>query len=815
METTTNPSTQVNIEAEMRKSYMDYAMSVIVGRALPDARDGLKPVHRRILYAMHDMGLQQNKAYKKSARVVGDVIGKYHPHGDTAVYDTIVRMAQDFSLRNPLVDGQGNFGSMDGDSPAAMRYTEVRMTKIASELLSDLDKDTVDFVPNYDETMHEPAVLPAKVPNLLLNGSSGIAVGMATNIPPHNLAELVDGLIAITDNPEISIDELIKLIPGPDFPTGGFINGRDGIISAYKTGRGIIKVRARAFIEKRGKTERESIIISEMPYQVNKARLIEKIAELVQQKKLEGISDIRDESDREGVRVVIDLKKDEVSRVVLNNLYKMTQMQVTFGCIFLSIVQGQPQILNLKKLLEHFLEFRKEVITRRTLFELNRAEKRAHILEGLKIALDNLDAVIALIRKSSSPAEAKTQLIERFELSDTQAQAILEMRLQRLTALERDKILEEYTHLLKEIERLKGILANEKLVLDIIVQELREAKDKYSDVRRTEIVAAAEDISIEDTIADEDMVITISSSGYIKRTPVTTFRTQTRGGKGKTGMTTKEEDFVEDLFIASTHAYILIFTDKGKVYWLKTYAVPQAGPAARGKATVNLINVAPGENISAVLPVKSFEGTQFVVMATKNGVIKKTALEAYSRPRASGIAAITIDPDDALIGVEITDGEKDVFLGTQRGMAIRFNEKNVRAMGRTSRGVRGIALKKEDKVVGMEVLRGDSTLLSITEHGYGKRSNAAEYRRQTRGGKGIITIKADERNGNVVGIKQVVEEDNLMIITSSGKIIRIGVQNISVIGRNTKGVRLINVAKDERVMGVTRLVERLGNDVEQ
>jgi len=686
------------------------------------------------------------------------------------------------------------------------------MTKIASELLADLDKDTVDFVPNYDETMHEPAVLPAKVPNLLLNGSSGIAVGMATNIPPHNLAELVDGLIAIIENPEIAIDDLIKLVPGPDFPTGGFINGRDGIVSAYKTGRGVIKVRARAFIEKKGKTERESIIISEMPYQVNKARLIEKIAELVQQKKLEGISDIRDESDREGVRVVIDLKRDEVSRVVLNNLYKMTQMQVTFGCIFLSIVQGQPQILNLKKLLEHFIEFRKEVITRRTLFELNRAKKRAHILEGLKIALDNLDAVIALIRKSGSPVEAKTQLIKQFKLSDVQAQAILEMRLQRLTALERDKILEEYTQLLKEIERLTGILANEKLVLDIIVQELREAKDKYSDVRRTEIVAAAEDISIEDTIADEDMVITISSSGYIKRSPVTSFRTQTRGGKGKTGMTTKEEDFVEDLFIASTHAYILIFTDKGKVYWVKAYAVPQAGPAARGKAIVNLINVAPGENISAVLPVSSFEGEKFVVMATKNGVIKKTALEAYSRPRASGIAAITIDPDDALIGVEITDGDKDVFLGTRRGMAIRFNEKNARPMGRTSRGVRGIALAKGDEVVGMEVLRGDSTLLSITEHGYGKRSNAAEYRRQARGGKGIITIKADERNGNVVGIKQVVEEDNLMIITSSGKIIRIGVQNISVIGRNTKGVRLINVDKDERVMGVTRLVERLKND---
>jgi DNA gyrase subunit A len=812
METTANPSTQVNIESEMRKSYMDYAMSVIVGRALPDARDGLKPVHRRILYAMEDMGLQQNKAYKKSARVVGDVIGKYHPHGDTAVYDTIVRMAQDFSLRNPLVDGQGNFGSMDGDSPAAMRYTEVRMTKIASELLADLDKDTVDFVPNYDETMQEPAVLPAKAPNLLLNGSSGIAVGMATNIPPHHLGELVDGLIAIIANPKISIDELIKIIPGPDFPTGGFINGRDGIVSAYKTGRGVIKIRARAFIEKKGKSERESIIISEMPYQVNKARLIEKIAELVQEKKIEGISDIRDESDREGVRVVIDLKKDEVSRVVLNNLYKMTQMQVTFGCIFLSIVQGQPQILNLKQLLEHFIEFRKEVITRRTLFELSRAKKRAHILEGLKIALDNLDAVIALIRKSGSPTEAREQLMQRFELSDPQAQAILEMRLQRLTALERDKILEEYTQLLKEIERLTGILANEKLVMDIIVQELRELKEKYSDARRTEIVAAAEDISIEDTIADEDMVITISSSGYIKRTPVSVFRTQVRGGKGKTGMTTKEEDFVEDLFIASTHAYMLIFTDKGKVYWLKTYEIPQAGPAARGKATVNLINVEPGENISAVLPVKSFEGTQYVVMATKNGVIKKTELEAYSRPRASGIAAITIDPDDALIGVEITDGEKDVFLGTRRGMAIRFNEKNVRPMGRTSRGVRGITLTKDDAVVGMEVLRGDSTLLTITEHGYGKRSNAAEYRRQTRGGKGIITIKADERNGNVVGIKQVVEEDNLMIITSSGKIIRIGVQKISVIGRNTKGVRLISVDKDERVMGVTRLVERLKNE---
>ena len=809
METANPLNTQINIEAEMRKSYLDYAMSVIVGRALPDARDGLKPVHRRILYAMEDMGLQHNKAYKKSARVVGDVIGKYHPHGDSAVYDTIVRMAQDFSLRSPLVDGQGNFGSMDGDPPAAMRYTEVRMTRLSSELLADLDKDTVDFVPNYDETMQEPAVLPTRVPNLLLNGSAGIAVGMATNIPPHNLGELVDGLVALIKNPKSSIDQLIKIIPGPDFPTGGFINGRDGIVSAYKTGRGVLKIRARAFIEKKGKTERESIIISEIPYQVNKARLIEKIADLVQEKKIEGISDIRDESDREGVRVVIDLKKDEVSRVVLNNLYKMTQMQVTFGCIFLSIVQGQPRILNLKQLLEHFIEFRKEVVTRRTLFELNRAERRAHILEGLKIALDNLDAVIALIRKSASPAEAKNKLMQRFGLSDVQAQAILDMRLQRLTALERDKILEEYAALLKEIERLKRILASEQLVLDIIEQELLDIKERFSETRRTEIVAAAEDISIEDTIADEDMVITISASGYIKRIPVSQFRTQHRGGKGVTGMTTREEDLVEDLFIASTHSYILVFTDKGKVYWLKTYEIPQAGRTARGKAIVNLINIEQGEAVSAVLSVKSFEGTQYVVMATKNGIIKKTKLEAYSRPRSNGIAAISIDPGDALIGVEITDGERDIFLGTRRGMAIRFNEKNVRPMGRTSRGVRGIALGKDDEVVGMEVLRGDSTLLTIAERGYGKRSNAAEYRRQARGGKGIITIKADERNGYVVGIKQVMEEDNLMIITSSGKIIRIAVQNISVIGRNTKGVRLISVDKDEHVVGVTRLIERL------
>jgi len=798
---------QVNVEDEMRKSYMDYAMSVIIGRALPDARDGLKPVHRRILYAMNDLGLQRNKPFKKSARVVGDVIGKYHPHGDTAVYDAIVRMAQDFSLRSPLIDGQGNFGSMDGDSAAAMRYTEVRMTRISSELLADLEKETVEFVPNYDETLEEPSVLPAKVPNLLLNGSSGIAVGMATNIPPHNLEEVVDALIVLVKNPETKADELLKIIPGPDFPTGGFIYGREGIVSAYRTGRGILQLRARAFIEKKEKGERESIVISEIPFQVNKARLVEKIAELVQNKKIEGISDIRDESDREGVRVVIDLKKDEISNVILNKLYKLTQMQVTFGIIFLAIVDGGPRILNLKEILEHFISFRKEIITRRTAFDLKKAEQRAHILEGLKAALDHLDSVIKLIRKSESPVEAKNNLMKSFNLSEIQAQAILDMRLQRLTALERDKINAEYLETIKLIEKLRQILENERLVLEIIVEELQELKEKYGDPRRTEIVEQSEEINIEDMIVEEQMVITVSSSGYIKRNPITLYRTQLRGGKGVTGMTTKEEDFVENLFVASTHAYILVFTDKGKVYWIKTYEIPQAGRSARGKAIVNLLNISQDENVSAVLPVGSFEEGGYVVMATKNGIIKKTELKAYSRPRANGIAAITIEQDDALIGVDITDGNREIFLGTKLGMAIRFREQDVRPTGRVSRGVRGITLRKDDEVVGMEVLRGDSTLLTIAERGYGKRSNAFEYRRQSRGGKGIITIKTSERNGNVVGIKQVTEEDNLMIITSKGKIIRIAVHKISVIGRNTKGVRLISVEDDERVVGVTRLAE--------
>ncbi|MCX5901647.1 MAG: DNA gyrase subunit A [Proteobacteria bacterium] len=798
---------RIDIDAEMQQSYLDYAMSVIVGRALPDARDGLKPVHRRILFAMHDMGLESSKSYKKSARVVGDVIGKYHPHGDSAVYDAIVRMAQDFSMRNPLVDGQGNFGSMDGDPPAAMRYTEVRMTKIAGELLADIEKETVDFSTTYDGTLEEPTVLPAKVPNLLLNGSSGIAVGMATNIPPHNLVELCDGLVALIHNPEMTIDELMQIIPGPDFPTGAFIYGREGIDSAYRTGRGILKMRAKAFIEKKQKGDKESIVISEIPFQVNKARLIEKIAELVQEKKIEGIADIRDESDREGVRVVIDLKKDEISRVILNNLYKHTQMESAFGIIFLAIVDGKPMVLTLKEMLEHFVAFRKEVITKRTVFDLRKAEARAHILEGLKIALDHIDEIVQLIRNSASPAEAKVNLLSRFGLTDIQAQAILEMRLQRLTGLERDKINDEYLDIIKLIERLRQILDNERLVQELIVEELQEIKEKYGNKRRTEIVPTSKEISIEDMIIEEQMVVTVSNSGYIKRNPVSLYRTQLRGGKGVTGMITKEEDIVETVFVASTHDYILVFTDKGKVYWIKTYEIPQASRAARGKAIVNLLNLASGENIAAVLPVSNFEGGGFIVMATRNGTIKKTELSAYSNPRANGIIAITIDEGDRLIAVNVTDGNREIFLGSKMGMAIRFKEENVRSMGRTATGVRGIALEKDDEVVAMEVLRGDATMLSITERGYGKRSNIAEYRRQSRGGKGIITIKTDERNGNVVGIKQVMEEDNIMIITSKGKLIRIDMKNISIIGRNTKGVRLINVEEGERVVGVTKVAE--------
>jgi DNA gyrase subunit A len=801
----------VNIEDEMKRSYMDYAMSVIVGRALPDVRDGLKPVHRRCLYAMYDMSNDWNKPYKKSARVVGDVIGKYHPHGDSAVYDTLVRMAQDFSLRYPLVDGQGNFGSIDCDRPAAMRYTEIRMKQLAHELLADLDKETVEYGPNYDDSLKEPLVLPSKFPNLLVNGSSGIAVGMATNIPPHNLAEVIEGIIAVIGNPQLSFEELMELIPGPDFPTGGFIYGREGIVSAYRTGRGIIQMRARVQIETQKKTERQSIVVTEIPYQVNKARLVEKIAELVKEKKLEGISDLRDESDREGMRIVLELKKDENPTIILNHLYKQTQMQSSFGIITLAIVHNRPRILSLRETIDFFIEHRKEIVTRRTIFDLKKAEARAHILEGLKIALDNLDEVIALIKASASPSEAKEGLITRFGLSELQAQAILDMRLHRLTGLERDKIMEELREILKYIARLKEILASEAEILKIIVGELVELKDKFGDRRRSEIVMQTADISLEDTIVEEDMVVTVSHTGYIKRNAVTLYRAQRRGGKGKTGMKTKEEDFVESLFIASTKDYLMFFTDAGKVYWLKVYEIPEAGRAARGKAIVNLLNLAANEKITTILPVKEFVEDKFIMMATRQGVVKKTSLMEYSHPRVGGIIALNLDDGDKLISVALTDGRQDVLLASSTGKSIRFSEEDVRTVGRVSRGVRGMTLEEDDVVIGMAILNEhftDSTLFTVTENGYGKRTEIAEYRRQTRGGKGVITIKTTERNGCVVDIKQVSDENDLMIITDQGKILRVPVAGFSIIGRNTQGVRLMVKEENERVVAVARLAEK-------
>ncbi|GFO67559.1 DNA gyrase subunit A [Geomonas limicola] len=805
----------VNIEDEMKRSYMDYAMSVIVGRALPDVRDGLKPVHRRCLFAMYDMSNDWNKPYKKSARVVGDVIGKYHPHGDTAVYDTLVRMAQDFSLRYPLVDGQGNFGSIDGDSPAAMRYTEIRMERLAHELLADIDKETVPFGPNYDDSLKEPLVLPSKFPNLLVNGSAGIAVGMATNIPPHNLTEVIDGIIAIVENPQLTFEELVELIPGPDFPTGGYIYGREGIMSAYKTGRGIVQMRAKVQIETHKKTERQAIVVTEIPYQVNKARLVEKIAELVKEKKIEGISDLRDESDREGMRVVIELKKDENPGVILNHLYKQTQMQSSFGIIMLAIVNNRPRILTLRETIDLFLEHRKEIITKRTIFDLRKAEERAHILEGLKIALDNLDEVIALIKASASPAEAKLGLMERFGLSEIQAQAILDMRLHRLTGLEREKILDELREIMKYIARLKEILASEAEILKIIVGELIELKDRFGDKRRSEIVMQTADISLEDTIVEEDMVVTISHTGYIKRNAVTLYRAQRRGGKGKTGMKTKEEDFVEQLFIASTKDYLMFFTDAGKCYWLKVYEIPEAGRAARGKAIVNLLNLASGEKITTILPVKEFVEDKFIMMATRNGVVKKTNIMEYSHPRVGGIIALNLDDGDKLISVAITDGRQDVLLATKNGKSIRFKEDDVRTVGRVSRGVRGMTLEDDDLVIGMAILNdnlSDSTLFTVTENGYGKRTEIGEYRCQSRGGKGVITIKTTERNGCVVDIKHVSDENDLMLITDQGKILRVPVAGFSIIGRNTQGVRLMVKEENERVVAVARLAEKEEND---
>ena len=794
----------INIEDEMKNSYMAYAMSVIIGRAIPDVRDGMKPVHRRVLYAMSEMGNVWNKAYKKSARIVGDIIGKYHPHGDTAAYDTIVRMAQDFSMRYPLIDGQGNFGSVDGDPPAAMRYTEIRMARLAEEMLADLEKETVDFVPNYDSSMEEPTVLPARIPALLLNGSSGIAVGVATNIPPHNLSELIDGTIALIHNPELTIEGLMLHIKGPDFPTAGFINGREGIISAYQTGRGSIHMRSRAIIERNARNDRESIIVTELPYLVNKANLIEKISELVKEKKLEGISDLRDESDREGIRIVIDLKKDEPSGVILNQLYKHTQMETNFGVIMLAIDRSQPRVLNLKEVLQKFVDFRKEVITRRTIFDLRKTKERSHILEGLIIALNHIDAVVQLIKKSKSPQEAAHALSENFGLTEIQARAILDMRLQRLTGLEQDKILDEYRELSRLIVTLQGILDDPQKVLDIIVAELGEIKKKYGDERRTEIVASVDDINIEDMIVEEDMVVTVSHYGYIKRNPVSLYRSQRRGGKGKVGMGTKEEDFVEKIFIASTHHYILIFTNLGRVYWLKVYQLPQAGRAAKGKAIVNLVNLSQGERVAAILPVKEFVDGKYVIMVTRKGIVKKTDLVAYSHPRAGGIIAITIDEGDELIGVQLTLGDQDVFLGTRKGQSIRFHEQDVRDVGRTARGVIGIRMDDDDDVVGMEIPSEGNSIVTVSENGYGKRTDVEEYRRQNRGGQGVINLKTVSKIGNVSGVLQVTGEEDIILISNAGKIIRLKVPEVPLLHRSTQGVKLIEIDPDEKLVGVAR-----------
>ncbi len=804
----------VNIVDEMRKSYMDYAMSVIVGRALPDVRDGLKPVHRRILFAMHDLNNDFNKPYKKSARVVGDVIGKYHPHGDTAVYDSIVRMAQDFSMRHPLVDGQGNFGSVDGDSAAAMRYTEIRMDKLAHELLNDIDKETVDFGPNYDDSLEEPLVLPCKYPNLLVNGSEGIAVGMATKIPPHNLGEVIDGLIALIEDPRISIDELIEKIPGPDFPTAGFINGKEGIYEAYRNGRGIVQMRARALVEIDRRSGREAIIITELPYQVNKARLIEKIADLVKNKKIEGISDLRDESDRDGMRVVIELKRDMIPGVILNQLYKMTVMQSSFGIIMLAIVAGQPKVLNLREVLGFFIDHRREIVTRRCVFELKKAEARAHILQGLKLALENLDAIIKIIKSSATPAEAKLGLIESFSFSVIQAQAILDMRLHRLTGLERGKIIEELNQLLVQINRLKEILASEVEIFKIIKGELIELKAKFANPRRTEILDRSADLTLEDMIVEEDMVVTVTHGGYIKRNAVSLYRAQRRGGKGKTGIKPKEEDFVENLFIASTHAYVLIFTDLGKVYWLKVHEIPQGGRASRGKAIVNLLQLAANEQVMTILPVSSFEKDQYIVTATARGIIKKTELMAYSHPRTGGIIALSIDEGDRLIEARLTDGERDLLLASRNGKSIRFPESDVRSVGRPSRGVRGITLVDDDEVVGLQSVSANTALalVTVTENGFGKRTDIGEYRVQSRGGKGIITIKTSERNGHVVAIRMVDDESDLMFITNRGKLLRTKVRNIRAIGRNTQGVRMMVLEDDELIVSVAKLAEKDTSD---
>ncbi len=801
------PINQVNIEDEMKNSYMDYAMSVIVGRALPDVRDGLKPVHRRTLFAMHELGNAYNKPYKKSARIVGDVIGKYHPHGDTAVYDTIVRMAQDFSLRYLLVDGQGNFGSVDGDAAAAMRYTEIRMGRVAGELLQDIEKDTVEFGPNYDDTLTEPLVMPARFPNLLANGTSGIAVGMATNIPPHNLTELIETCILLIKNPSSTIDDIMKIMPGPDFPTGGFIYGTKGIRDAYSTGRGHIQVRARTVIERqeKGKTR---IVVTELPYQVNKARLAEKIAELVKEKRLEGIADLRDESDRDGMRLVIEIKRDEIAEVLLNQLYSMTQMKTTFGVQMLAIHRNQPLLADIKTLLGHFIDFRVEVVTRRTRFELDKAEERAHVLEGLKVALDNIDAVVRLIKKSADVPAARAGLIEKFGLSKQQANAILEMRLSRLTGLEREKIDEELKAIKKEIRRLKGILADEEKLFAVIVEELTEIKERYGDERRTEIVKETEELSLEDLIVDEEMLVTVSHESYLKRTSTRLYRSQHRGGKGLTGLAMKDKDFAEHIFVATNHNYILFFTDRGRVHWLKVHKIPQLGRTARGKPIVNMLDLEDKEQVTAFLPIKEFSDDLYVVMGTEKGVVKKTVLSAFANPRLSGIIAISLDKNDRLINTAITDGTKDLLISTFKGQGIRFHESDVRPMGRTARGVRGIRLEKGDRAVGMEVVNDTAYLLTVTEKGFGKRTAMKDYNPIKRGGKGVRSVRVVSKVGKLVGILQVGSEEEIMAITDAGRLIRIPVNGISIYGRNSQGVKLIDMTDTkEKVVSVALIQE--------
>ena len=798
---------EISIEQEMKQSYLDYAMSVIIGRALPDVRDGLKPVHRRILFAMSDLNNDWNKPYKKSARIVGDVIGKYHPHGDSAVYDALVRMAQTFSLRYPLVQGQGNFGSVDGDPPAAMRYTEVRMMRLAHEMLADIDKETVDFTINYDESLEEPEVLPAKVPNLLLNGSSGIAVGMATNIPPHNLTELCNAIKSLIDNPDIEFEELITHLSGPDFPTGGIIYGNQGIIDAYKTGRGKIRIRALVEVEQDTKNKSETIVVREIPYQVNKANLILKIAQLVKDKQIEGIRYVRDESDKEGIRIAIALKKDQIPEIILNQLYKHTALESNFGIIFLAVVNKRPQVMSLKEILEHFIIHRKEIIIRRTRYELKKAEARAHILEGLIVALDNLDEVVSLIRNSKSPAEAKEELMRRFDLSEIQAQAILDMRLQRLTGLERDKIKQEHIDILKDIARFREILSSERIVLNLIKDDLTEMQELYGDARRTKIVAESKEITLEDMIAEEDMVVTITNSGYIKRNPITMYQQQRRGGRGKTGMGTKDEDFVEHLFVASTHHTFLFFTNLGRLYWCKVYDIPQGSRTSRGKAIVNFLNLGEGERLATVLAVPDFVPGEHVIMTTRQGMVKKTDIMAYSRPRSGGIIAVNLKEGDELIAARVTDGTQNVFLCSSQGKSIRFHESDVRPTGRTASGVRGMNLAADDHLVGMEVLTHGQTLFTATENGYGKRTLIDEYPVQKRGGKGVITIKTSARNGRVVTILVVGDDDEIMLITDIGKIIRLEISGISVISRNTQGVRLMVMEPEERLVGAARLAE--------